>query len=75
MSRSHILDNIPTKSVVPTPIQGIPAAPRVHTNMSERGTYRSSWAPIRPGADDGLAVPSRIGNRLHYRDGRAEVVA
>ena len=73
MSRSHILDNIPTKSVVPA--KGIPAAPRVHTNMSERGTYRSSWAPIRPGANDSLAIPSRIGNRLHYRDGRAEVVA
>lgn len=24
----------------------------------------------RPGAEDALAIPSRIGNRLHYRDGR-----
>jgi hypothetical protein len=73
MSRSHILNNIPTKSVVPV-YQGVPAAPREHTNMSERGAYRTSWAPIRPNADDGLAVPSRSGNRLHYRDGRVEVL-
>ena len=25
---------------------------------------------VRPGADDALQVPSRYGNRLHYRDGR-----
>jgi hypothetical protein len=74
MSRSHILDNIPTKSVVPS-YQGVPAAPRQHTNMSERGTYRTSWSTIRPGADDGLAVPSRMGNKLHYRDGRVEVLS
>jgi hypothetical protein len=24
---------------------------------------------VRPGADDGLAVPSRVGDRLHYRSG------
>ena len=24
----------------------------------------------RPGAEDALAIPSRINNRLHYRDGR-----
>ncbi len=28
----------------------------------------------RPGANDALKVPSRIGNTLHYRDGR-EVAA
>lgn len=26
----------------------------------------------RPGANDALALPSRIANRLHYRDGRVE---
>jgi hypothetical protein len=25
---------------------------------------------MRPGCDDHQALPSRIGNRLHYRDGR-----
>lgn len=24
----------------------------------------------RPGANDALALPSRMGNRLHYRDGK-----
>lgn len=27
-------------------------------------------ALTRPGADDALALPSRMGNRLHYRDGQ-----
>lgn len=74
MSRSHILNNIPTKSVVPV-YQGVPAAPREHTNMSERGTYSTSWTSVRRGADDALALPSRIGDRRHYRDGRVEVQA
>ena len=28
------------------------------------------WLQQRPGAQDALAHPSRIGDRLHYRDGR-----
>ena len=28
----------------------------------------------RPGANDALELPSRMGNRLHYRDGRTEPV-
>jgi hypothetical protein len=27
-------------------------------------------AAARPGADDALSIPSRHGDRLHYRDGR-----
>ena len=30
--------------------------------------------PARRGADDGLQVPSRVGNRLYYRDGRVEQI-
>lgn len=26
--------------------------------------------PLRPGAEEALAFPSRIGDRLHHRDGR-----
>jgi hypothetical protein len=32
-------------------------------------------AAARPGADDALSIPSRIGNRLHYRDGRVTSIA
>lgn len=28
----------------------------------------------RPGANDALALPSRMGDRLHYRDGKTEPV-
>lgn len=28
--------------------------------------------PTRPGAMDAFSLPSRMGNRLHYRDGRVE---
>jgi hypothetical protein len=28
----------------------------------------------RPGANDALELPSRMGNRLHYRDGKTEPV-
>jgi hypothetical protein len=30
---------------------------------------------VRPGANHALAMPSRVGNRLHYRDGRVVEVA
>lgn len=29
---------------------------------------------LRPGSEQALAIPSRMGNRLHYRDGRVEVM-
>lgn len=31
--------------------------------------------PIRPGSEDFLAFPSRVGEWLHYRDGRKERIA
>lgn len=54
------------------------AAPRAATTpmicaATTRGSYAGSElsAPaVRPGADDSLKLPSRIGNALHYRDGR-----
>jgi hypothetical protein len=32
-------------------------------------------AAVRVGADDHMRFPSRVGNRLHYRDGQVEVLA
>lgn len=41
----------------------------------KNGTYDAAeLATVRPGADDFLALPSRVGDRLHYRDGRVECV-
>jgi hypothetical protein len=56
------------------------AAPMHHTTSSQRDRYEPSAdmlaPPARRGANDALQVPSRMGNRLHYRDGRVvEVVA
>lgn len=31
-------------------------------------------APVRPGAMDAMALPSRMGDRLYYRDGRVEII-
>lgn len=38
-------------------------------------TYKANWIPVRPGAQDHEQVPSRMGDRRVYRDGREEVVA
>lgn len=38
------------------------------------GTYTPTWQPLRPGADDALKIPSRVGKVLTYRDGRVEVL-
>jgi hypothetical protein len=42
-----------------------PSAPRRSASHADLAT-----PPRRPGADDALQQPSRMGNRLHYRDGR-----
>lgn len=47
--------------------------PRTYSNTRMTEPYDGAeLRPIvgRPGATDALALPSRIGNRLHYRDGR-----
>lgn len=50
------------------PLRSIP-------NPLPAGNYVPVWAPLRPGADDALKIPSRINNRLVYRDGREERLA
>ena len=38
------------------------------------GVYVSKrFTPMRPGAEDHEIIPSRMGDSLHYRDGRVEV--
>jgi len=45
------------------------------TNLTTRGEYKGvEHRPVREGAEDFLKLPSRIGNLLHYRDGRTEKV-
>ena len=47
--------------------------PRLLTRSPVRGLASAAdLAPpaLRPGAQDALAHPSRIGDRLHHRDGR-----
>ncbi|MBC7619110.1 MAG: hypothetical protein H7293_09005 [Candidatus Saccharibacteria bacterium] len=50
------------------------AGPISHGSMSTKGHYhpcKDMLAPaIRPGAEDALSLPSRVGDQLHYRDGR-----
>jgi hypothetical protein len=53
---------------------GPTGAPRVNVvkhNNWKAGTYRPSdyQRPMRPGSEDFLALPSRMGDRLFYRDG------
>lgn len=42
------------------------------SNSTSTGTYAGAelHTYARPGAADALALPSRMNNRLHYRDGR-----
>jgi len=51
------------------------AGPREIINGSVPGNYVPTWAPLRPGAEDALKLPSRINKRLTYRDGREEKLA
>lgn len=48
------------------------ASSRTIVAGSSTGRYVPQWGPARPGQDDALALPSRMGNRLVYRDGREE---
>lgn len=45
-------------------------------DLWQRGTYRpgdgEALGAVRPGSLDALALPSRYGDTLHYRDGRTE---
>ncbi|MGH6627619.1 MAG: hypothetical protein ACRECD_13960 [Burkholderiaceae bacterium] len=53
------------------------AAPARVCNASSRDSYRGEELRLnaaRPGCNDHLALPSRVGVRLHFRDGRVERV-
>lgn len=51
------------------------ATPREIVAGTSIGNYIPQWGPMRPGAEDALKLPSRIGKRLTYRDGREEQLA
>lgn len=46
-------------------------AATVPTGKNYNGAELAPYAG-RPGANDALALPSRMGQRLHFRDGRVE---
>lgn len=51
--------------------------PQYTSNIFERDTYMPGdgevVAAVRPGSKDALDLPSKIGNKLHYRDGSVQV--
>lgn len=51
------------------PVDASRAAPR---QMPMQGLWLPTTIPLRPGAEDWRRHPSRMGNRLHYPDGRIE---
>jgi hypothetical protein len=56
-------------------IEPTTAGKREHTSLSQREIYTPGWTTVRAGSDKALEIPSRVGNRKHYRDGRVELVA
>jgi hypothetical protein len=58
-------------------INRIPMARPINTEVMKAPIYDGKeMQPYqgRPGANDALALPSRMGDRLHYRDGRTKPV-
>lgn len=58
-----------------TPSEPTIATPREIVVGTSKGDYVPQWAPLRRGAEDAIKLPSRIGKRLNYRDGRVETLA
>lgn len=56
----------------------IPLTPPPQNDLFQRPVYKAGdgdqATAIRPGSLDGLKIPSRMGDTLHYRDGRKESV-
>ena len=54
------------------------AAPVTFCNSAKKDHYLGedlTQAPVRPSADDSLRLPSRMGQRLHYRGGLVTCMA
>ncbi len=54
------------------------AAPVTFCNSATSDHYLGedlTQAPVRPSADDSLRLPSRMGQRLHYRGGQVTCMA
>jgi len=63
------------KEQLTTEVEQTTAGKREHTDPSPREIYTPGWTTVRAGSDKALEIPSRVGNRKHYRDGRVELVA
>lgn len=70
----HTIEAKP-KEQPPVEIELVIAGKREHTSLSQRDIYQPGWTSLRPGANAALEIPSRVGNRKQYRDGRVEVIA
>jgi hypothetical protein len=61
------------------PVRYVPPEVGKICNSNTRGFYStprdSAMQPERPGADSIQGLPSRHGDRLHYRDGRVTDMA
>lgn len=50
------------------------ATPRTLPERAREPYVATRGTPMRPGSEEFLSMPSRIGNTLYYRDGRKETV-
>ena len=60
---------VPEGSIVPPAAPGIDPAQLTSSPAKLSSAADNRPQPIRPGADNGLGLPSRMGDRLHYRSG------
>lgn len=60
---------VPEGSIVPPTAPGIDPAQLTSSPAKLSSAADNRPQPIRPGADNGLGLPSRMGDRLHYRNG------
>lgn len=74
---SQVLDGSERRHITADDRRRATGARRPVTNASSTRRYDGAElrAHVRPGALDAFALPSRMGQRLHYRDGRVEVLA
>ncbi len=49
------------------------ATQRVVAAGTTTGSYKPTWAPLRPGADQHEQIPSLRAGKRQYRDGRREL--
>lgn len=68
---SNLLTAQPSMKRVTAKAKSLPVPIEIFGGSSYQGRELQPYQG-RPGAMDAFALPSRMGNRLHYRDGRVE---